>query len=128
MNPFDFVNSINNTKKNLIRDCENGSITEKDYSSFLINKALSYYPDTLLYANEINMHPHLDGLMQYEYYLYSIRKGKRFSKWSKPETDQDLQSLSKYFNVSLKRAQEYKDILSEAEMKEIRKYIADINT
>jgi hypothetical protein len=124
MNPFDFVNSINSTKKNLIRECEDGSVTEKDYTSFLINKALSYFPDTLLYANEINMQPHLDGLMQYDYYLNSIRKGKRFSKWSKPEVEEELKSIAKYFSVSMKRAQEYQAILTNEQKEEIRKHLA----
>lgn len=124
MNPFDFVNSINITKKNLIRECEDGSITEKDYTSFLINKALSYFPDTLLYANEINMQPHLDGLMQYDYYLNSIRKGKRFSKWSKPEVEEELKSIAKYFSISMKRAQEYQAILTNEQKEEIRKHLA----
>ena len=124
MNPFEFVNSINNTKKNLIRECEDGSITEKDYSSFLINKALSYFPDTLLYANELNMQPHLDGIMQYEYYLNSIRKGRRFSKWSKPEIEEDLNLIAKYFNVSLKRAEEYQSILTKEQIEEIRTHLA----
>lgn len=123
MNPFDFVNSINSTKKNLIKDCEDGSITEKDYSSFIINKALSYFPDTLLYANEINKQPHLDGLMQYEYLLHSVRKGRRFSKWSKPEVSEELTAISKYYKVNMKRAQEYAKVLTDEQVKEIVKLI-----
>lgn len=123
MNPFDFVNSINNTKKNLIRECEDGSITEKDYSSFLINKALSYFPDTLLYANEMNMNPHLEGLMQYEYLLNSIRPGKRFSKWAKPDKSDDIKVISSYFKVNLRIAEEYSRILSPNEIKEIKELI-----
>jgi hypothetical protein len=123
MNPFDFVNSINNTKKNLIRECEDGSITEKDYSSFLINKALSYFPDTLLYANEMNMNPHLDGLMQYEYLLNGIRPGKRFSKWVKSDLSDDIKAVSTYFKVNLRIAEEYARILSPNEIKEIKELI-----
>lgn len=51
MNPFDVLNSINYTKKNLIDD---GVCEEKQYLPFIINKGLSYFPDTLFHANEIN--------------------------------------------------------------------------
>ena len=74
MNPFDFVNSINDSKKNLMVGTENDELAEKGYNPFLINKAFSYFIDTILYANEINQYSHLDNKLQYEYYLNGIPK------------------------------------------------------
>ncbi len=68
MNPFDYVNSINSSKKeNLMVD----EFAEKAYNPWLVNKALSYFKDSVLYANEINMNSHLSNRMQYDYYLMS---------------------------------------------------------
>ena len=85
MKPFDYVNSINFTKKNLMKNTANDELAEKDYVPFLTNKSLSYFTDTLLYANEMNRYHFLDKRLQYEFYLNSIRKKKRFAKWAKAE-------------------------------------------
>jgi hypothetical protein len=123
MNPFDFVNSISYNKKNLMRNTENDEVSEKEYSAYLINKALSYYTDTLLYANEMNMYPDLEGKLQYEYLLFSIRAQKRFTKWSKSNISQETLAISKYFQVSLKKAEEYRKILSNEKKQEIQTFI-----
>lgn len=123
MNPFDFVNSISLNKKNLMRGSENDALSEKEYVSFLVNRSLSYFTDTLLYANEMNKHPGIDGIMQYEYLLHSIRPNKRFSKWSKPQEQADILAISKYFKVNLKRASEYYPLLSKEQIEEITAFI-----
>ena len=50
MNPFDFVNSINNGKYVMDNDAK-----EQAYTPFLVNRALSYFPDTIAAANRANM-------------------------------------------------------------------------
>ena len=65
MKPFDYVNSINFTKKNLMKNTANDELAEKDYVPFLTNKSLSYFTDTLLYANEMNRYHFLDKRLQY---------------------------------------------------------------
>ena len=82
MKPFDFINSINFTKKNLMRNTDNDELAEKGYVPFITNKTLSYFTDTLLYSNEMNSLHHLDNKLQYEFFLNSIRKKKRFAKWA----------------------------------------------
>lgn len=113
MNPFEYVNSINITKKNMMRGTENDELMEKEYTPYVVNKSLSYFPDTLLYANEINQYGFLDNKMQYEYYLYSIRQGKRFSKWSKKDSSELIDGISRYFQVNKKRAEEYASVLTQ---------------
>lgn len=113
MNPFEYVNSINITKKNMMRGTENDELMEKEYTPYVVNKSLSYFPDTLLYANEINQYGFLDSKMQYEYYLYGVRQGKRFSKWSKKDNSELIDGISRYFQVNKKRAEEYASILTQ---------------
>ena len=46
MKPFDYVNDINYGKKNIIKNSDNPELAEKLYPSYLVNKALSQFPDT----------------------------------------------------------------------------------
>ena len=79
MSPFDFLNAINTSKENLF---ESDPQAGKDYKPFLINRGLSYFPDTIFYANQMNQHPSLDKDMQFFFFLNIISRKKRFSKWS----------------------------------------------
>ena len=119
MKPFDFVNSISFNKKNLMRGTENDEQSEKEYTPYLSNKALSYYPDTILYSNEMNKLSHLDNILQYEYLLNSIRPNKRFSKWAKKEVAKEVLAIGKYFKISNRQAEEYLKLLSPDKIKEI---------
>lgn len=119
MNPFDYVNSISINKKNLMRDTENDELAQKEYAPYLTNKALSYYTDTILYANEMNRYSGLDNIMQYEYLLHSVRPKKRFTKWSKKVEVKEVQAIAAYFQVNIKRAEEYYKVLDPAVVKEI---------
>ena len=49
--PFSFVEAASNTKEDIIRD---GDATEKDYNAFVINRSLSYFPDAIFDAQEMN--------------------------------------------------------------------------
>ena len=112
MNPFEFVKSINDTKQDLMTGTENDDLQEKGYTPFVVNRSMSYFVDTVLYANEINQYGHLDNKLQYHYLLYSIPKKKRFSKWYKPEKTEDLEAVSEYFKCNYLRANEILKIIN----------------
>jgi|TARA_R100000081_G_C4744027_1_gene130599 hypothetical protein len=120
MKPFDFVNSINFTKKNLMRGSDNDELSEKSYAPYLTNKSLSYFTDTLLYANEMNRMHFLDNKLQYEFFLNSIRKKKRFAKWAKADKNDDLVMISEYYQISLSKAKEAIRILTPEQLSTIR--------
>lgn len=119
MKAFDFVNQINHGKKNLIRDSDNPQLAEKDYVPFLVNKTLSYFPDTIVDANLINMHQDLPKSMQFDYFINKVRPRKRFAKWSKPEVDEKINALSEYFKINKNRAKELLTVLSADDIDEI---------
>ena len=112
MKPFDYVNSINFTKKNLMKNTANDELAEKDYVPFLTNKSLSYFTDTLLYANEMNRYHFLDKRLQYEFYLNSIRKKKRFAKWAKAEDNDEVMMIQEYYKLSPQKAKAALSVLS----------------
>jgi hypothetical protein len=117
MNLTEYLNSINYSKKNLMVDTE----TEKSYVPYVVNRCLSYFPDTLLHANEMNRLNFLDKKVQYDYYLGSIRSRKRFSKWLKKEEDDDIELVKNYYGYSDKRAREALRILSKDDIANIKK-------
>ena len=108
MNPFEFVNAINTTKQDLLSD----PILERLYSPYMVNKALSYFPDTMLYANEMNRNSHIDSKLQFHFFLNSIRPAKRFAKWVKKQNDNDLTAVMEYYGYSPEKAKSALSILS----------------
>lgn len=118
MNPFDFLNSICDTKNDLI---SNDPLCEKEYAPFLINRGLSYHYDTVMFANEMNSNYHLEKRMQYYFYLHAISKKKRFSKWHKPDKIEDVDLISRVYGYSKKKALEAIKIISKDDLERIRK-------
>ena len=116
MKPFDFVNEINGGKKDLIRGSENPELAEKLYSPFLTNRALSNFVDTIMYANEMNIHHILDKKLQNDYYLNTTRAGKRFSKWHKKDENGDIDCVQEYYKVSYVKAVEILKVLTQQQL------------
>jgi hypothetical protein len=116
MNPFDFVNAINSNKKDLIVD----EATEKAYVPFVVNRALSYFTETLTDAQIMTMSSHLDKKLQFHYLLNSVRRAKRYSKWGKKKEDKDLELVQEYYQCNHQRAKEALSILSKKQLNIIK--------
>ena len=114
----DYLNSINYTKENLL-DTED-ELVERGYTPFVVNRCLSYFPDTIIHSNIMNENCHIDKKMQYDYYLFSIRKRKRFSKWLKKEESEKIDTIKEYFGYSNQKAKEIEDIISDSDLKNMR--------
>jgi hypothetical protein len=116
-NPFDFVKSVSQTKIDLMVD----EVEEKAYQPFLINKALSYHQDSVFFTNEMNIRHGVDNRLQYVFFLNTLRKRQRFSKWSKPYISKKLDVIKKHYQVSTKIAKEYVELLTDKQMRELKK-------
>ena len=113
----EIVPSILQTKKSPFQD----ELDYKDYSSFMVNRALSYHMDCVLYANEMNKNHQLDKDMQYSYLLNTIRSMKRkFQPWQKSSTDKDIECVKEYFGFSNEKAKEALRILNDEQIAEIK--------
>ena len=108
MNPFDFINSINHTKENLIVD----DATEKAYNPYITNHQLSYFSDTVHIVNVLNKYHHLDKKLQYDFLLNIVRKRKRFTKWNKPDDVGNLEVVKEYYGYSNEKAKSILPLLS----------------
>jgi hypothetical protein len=112
VSPFDFVNAINSNKKNLMVGTENDELAEGSYVPFIVNKSLSYFPDTILYANEMNQFNALDNKLQFSYLLNSIRPAKRFAKWVKREDIENVELIKQFYGYSTEKAIQVLSILT----------------
>ena len=119
MNPFEYVNAINYTKKDIMVD----DVAEKGYASYMINRQLSYFSDTVLAANEMNRNHHLDNRLQFDFFINIVRKRKRFSKWHKPETVSDLEAVKKYYGYSNEKARQVLSLLTTDQVNELKRKV-----
>jgi len=95
---------------------------ENDYVPFVVNRAMSQHYDCVMQANQMNILPHTDKLLQYHFYLNSIRPYKRsFQKWHKKETVESLSIIKEYYRCSNEKAREIAVILSEVQIDELKK-------
>lgn len=111
----DWLNSINDTKEDLIT---NPSDPGKSFPVFVVVRTMSYFPDTLFYANEINQHPVASNKMVYHYLLNSVRKRKRFSKWYKADKEDMISKIQKVCQVNRSKAVEIVETLTAEELKQ----------
>lgn len=120
MNPFEYLNSINTTKQDIMVD----DLAENAYLPFTVNRSLSYFQDTVVIANEMNRFASIDKKMQYHFLINIIRKRKRFSKWLKPEIENDIEVVKEYYGYSNNKARQVLSLLSSDQ---INKLIEKVN-
>jgi len=113
LSPFDFLNSINFSKNNLIYEDPDNA---KYYNSFMVNRSLSYFTDTIYAANTMNRYHHLDKDMQYDFLLHLVRSKKRFSKWEKTEDINNIDFIMEYFGYSAEKAKQVLPLLTKEQI------------
>ena len=113
----DWLNSINQTKKNLID--EDPSL-EKGYSPYIINRIFSGHLDSIMFANEMNRYHFLPKKIQYDFMLNTLRVKKRFSPWLKKDTIKDLEIVKRYYGYSDEKAKQTLRILNKEQLNFIK--------
>jgi len=119
-NPFDYLNAINYTKENLVHGSNNDELAEQGYNAFVVNRGLSFFPDTILYANEMNIKHQLDKSLQFDYLINSIRPKKRFSKWHKKISNEDFEAVQMYYKCSDSKAETVLKVLTSEQLQCIK--------
>tara|TARA_B100001093_G_C26146946_1_gene725768 strand:+ start:68 stop:445 length:378 start_codon:yes stop_codon:yes gene_type:complete len=119
MNPFEYLKAINETKKDIMVD----DIAEKEYNPFIINRGLSFFKDTILYANEMNRYHHLDHRVQFDFFINIIRKKKRWSKWIKADEISNLKLIKEYYGYSNEKAKSALSLMSNEQIEQIKQRI-----
>ena len=114
----EYLNSINSTKTNLM-DTQD-PLWERKYPSFIINKCLAPFNDTIMLVNEMNVHNHLDNKMQYDFLLNSLRKQHRYASWMKASKSKNLEYVKEYFGYNNEKARSALNILNDEQIAYIK--------
>lgn len=114
-NVFSFVKSINETKQYVYNE-----ETAKEYNQFIICRALSYFMDTVIYAEDVSKMKHVDDEMKYDYLLNTIRPRNRYKPWLKRSSSEDFELIQKHFNYSPSKTKQAMRILSKSDIDKIR--------
>lgn len=117
----DFLSSINYNKRDVFAE---DPTAEKDYVPFIINRSLSYFPDTALIANEMNVAHELPKDMQFDFLRQIVRPGRRFSKWHKRQKQDDIDIVKEYFGYSQRKAEQAIDLLTEEDIAYMKSMIS----
>ena len=116
----DFLGSINHDKKPLL-DKDEADI--RLYKPFVVNRCLSYFPDTIFHANEMNCTPWLDNKTQFDFHRLGIRKKKRFSPWLKKEAEDNVSLVIAAYGYTEAKAREVLNILSQDDLKKLKQFL-----
>ena len=115
----DYLNAINHTKEPLL-DSEDEEWTKK-YPSFIVNKCLAPFPDTIQLVNEINQLHHLDKKLQFDFLINSLRPRKRYTPWMKAKKLENLEYVKEFYGYNNEKAKSALDILSDEQISAIKR-------
>ncbi len=115
-NPFDYITNISTSTKSIW----DGELSEKEYTPFIVNRGLSQFYDTVLFAQEMNQRSGIPGRWQYDFYRLGIEhKKKRFAKWNKPEKLENIDVIAHHYQINRRDVEQYLALLNTAEIDNI---------
>ena len=114
----EYLKSINLTKQNLM-DSED-KVWERRYPSFIINKCLAPFSETIHLVNEMNIQNHLDSKLQFDFLLNSLRTRDRYTPWLKAKKIKNIEYVKEYYGYSNEKAKVALDILNDEQIKTIK--------
>jgi hypothetical protein len=109
----DWLNSINQNKKNIMNDDPS---SEKDYAPYIINRCLSGHIDCVMYANEMNKYNFLPKRLQYDFFINIVRTKKRYSPWLNKEKIKDIDYVKRYYGYNNEKTLQALSILSKEQL------------
>jgi len=112
----DYLYSINQSKKNILDDDLDAS---RKYPAYVVNRCLSSFTDTVLYANEMNKNSHLPPKMQYDFFINSVKPRKRFSPWARKDSIDYLDVVKEYYGYNDDKALQALRILTKDQLDKI---------
>ena len=112
----DYLYSINQSKKNILDDDPDAA---KKYPAYVVNRCLSSFTDTVLYANEMNKNSHLPSKMQYDFFINSVKPRKRFSPWARKDSIDYLDVVKEYYGYNDDKALQALRILTKDQLDKI---------
>ena len=77
------------------------------------------HEETVLPANQMNMHPDIPARWQYDYLYHGLRPKKRWGKWVKRNVSKYQDAVKKYFGYSNEKAKSAIKVLTKEQLEEI---------
>ena len=114
----DYLKAINQTKEPLL-DSEDEQ-WEKKYPSYIVNKCIAPFPDSVMLVNEINQLHHLDKRLQFDFLINSLRPRKRYAPWMKAKKLKSLDNVKEYYGYNNEKAKAALDILNDEQISAIK--------
>ena len=112
----DYLYSINQSKKNILDDDPDAA---RKFPAYVVNRCLSSFTDTVLYANEMNKNSHLPPKMQYDFFINSVKPRKRFSPWARKDSIDYLDVVKEYYGYNDDKALQALRILTKDQLDKI---------
>jgi Bacteriophage clamp loader A subunit len=116
----DYMNSINQTKENIIRSSDSPDAAAKQYPAFVAARSLSYHQNLIHIVNELNMHP-MGNQEHFEFLLNIIPKGRRFVKWSRPENEPLIKAIMDTQGMTYDKAKQIAYVLTTEQIESVCK-------
>ena len=117
----DYLYSINQSKRNILDDAPDA---QKKYPPYIVNRCLSSFTDTILFANEMNKNSHIPNKMQYDFFLNSVKPRKRFSPWTRKDSIDYLDIVKEYYGYNDDKALQALRILTKDQLDYIKKSLS----
>ena len=114
----DYLNAINFTKKDLMKSED--KLWQKKYPAFIVNKILSGFRDCINLVSTVNYYHFLDKDIQFQFYINSVRKKKRFSPFIKASKLNNIDLVKEFYGFSNDKAKDALKILSKDQIKIIK--------
>lgn len=119
---FSYWNIIIGREKETQEDIDN---IDSDYNSWMINKLISSDNRMLQFCYDMKRFTKIPNIIHYKalksFYEKKIGKQKIYlSLIKKPKEEEDVKILSDYYNISYYDAVNYKEMISDDQMNELR--------
>lgn len=115
VSPFDFVKSVTETKEYIYTS------NESQYNPFVVNKALSFNVDCVMFAQELNRFSFLPKDVQYTFLMEGLTKKRRYGKWVKKDSvSDDLTLIKSAYDYSDDKASAVLNIISDKQLLELK--------
>ena len=116
---FEVLNNLSYDKKQVSEEKN----FEKFFMPFKVNKYFSFFSDTIFHANEINCLWQLDKKMQHDFYLFSVRKKKRYTTWLKKLAENDIELVKEVYGYNDAKASEVINIIGKTGLDKLKLYV-----
>tara|TARA_A100001015_G_C14743444_1_gene614640 strand:+ start:329 stop:718 length:390 start_codon:yes stop_codon:yes gene_type:complete len=113
-----YLNAINFTKEKLM-DTDD-PLWEKKYPAYVVNHIMASYKDTIMFANELNIHHQIDNKLKFDFFINIVRSKKRFAPWIKASKIKDLEYVKEYYGYNNEKARSALELLTDEQITAIK--------